>query len=371
MFDCYDNIFGLSNYDCECLRDNRPEDYNTSQSGLFLNELAGIESILSDGECDKSVWEMFESSRTIAVSKFVSDTNLLLQRKAKPRRRKAENQTIGQIKSLNTYSNSKNYGVIRIACAPIKSGFFDLKNIGSLFSENSSIAVSLYDNVNGHLQDVNIDTIQNRFKPNNVNISDLPMYSKYVDILEYYIVYQFDQNNIPKDNKIDCGCGSSSWPGFSLDFPSYVDIGKRRKTPWADYVMVGSTEINSLSELDDLQSSAYSNMLGLILELDFKCNVDEILCSNQLNFNSNPLAMSMAFAIMYKAGQLIADKIISSSMIDRPNMISRDEWENNSIMWGEKYNENVKNIVEFADISANDCLKCKDIIEMSRKGLFT
>ena len=112
-------------------------------------------------------------------------------------------------------------------------------------------------------------------------------------------------------------------------------------------------------------------MYGLTLEVDLGCKVDEVLCEDALDFVSNPLALSIALAIQYKAAALLADEILRSPLINRENMVNREEWEEDALVWTEKYNDHVNYIVDEADRTANDCLACKDVLGFTRKGLFS
>ena len=135
--------------------------------------------------------------------------------------------------------------------------------------------------------------------------------------------------------------------------------------------MAGGTEINDITDLDELPEVSDGTMLGLILDVDLGCAIDDVLCSVALDFEGNPLAMAAAMAVQYRAGVYVAEKILSSTALNRDTLINRDTWETNRDRWGEKYNEFINYIVTQADYTANDCLSCKNIIEMTRQGLFS
>lgn len=370
MFECYSNIIGFSQADCECSRLNRPEDYDVSKSGLYLDELSPISSVTADENCNKNIWTILESSRASAIKQFVADTNSLLIQKYKQRRKSAMSQVIGEIKKKDTYNPKKNYGVVRMVCSPVRGGIARLKNIGTVFSSLGVIQLEIHDNVDGLLHTLDLNTLSNKHEKNEFNI-ELPLYSKYIQPLEYYFVFLFNSQNLPKDTSINCGCGNSWVPSFNMDAPYFKSISVRRDAPWSSYVMVGSTEINSLSELQDLPDNMGNNMLGITLELDLTCKVGEVLCNEELDFIGNPLALSMALAIQYMSGVKLADHITKSSILTRDNVVDRDEWEQSALEWQAKYNEHVSYIVSESDYTANDCLTCKDILGLTRQGLFS
>lgn len=373
MFDCYNHIIGYSQYDCECSQGGRPDDYDTSNSGLFLDELAPIDNLVSVGKCDTNIWTIMQSAMTNGINRFVADSNALLGDKFTLKRQPLSDQVIGQIKAKNIVSPDKNYAVVRIYCCPIRSGFFKLNKIGGVFSSDGTVQVSLYNNVDGLLSHGpwTINSVANKHRTVDVNLQ-LPTYSKYVTNLEYYLVYQFDSNNYPKDTKIDCGCGN--WkPHFNTGKPYYNASKIRKNAPWSNYVMIGGTQINSLAELDDMDdnTSASNSMYGLTVDMDFGCKAHELLCKDSIDFDSNPLAMSLAFAIRYAVALNVADQILTSTVLSRANMVAREDWEDSKDDWNEKYAEHVNYIVDNASNKANSCFTCKDVLGATRQGLFS
>lgn len=359
--------------DCTCENVGRPADYNVSNSGLFLDQFSNIRALINGAECDKTLWDILVSSRKAGVSQFVKDTNLLLSKKYRMKRRQVTGHVLGQIKSKDTITPTKNYAVISYVCANVKSGYMTFKNIGTIFEAAGAISLDLYNNVDGFLQTIPLNnTLVNKHAVTGVDIT-LPLHSKYVKNLEYYFVYQFDGANRPKDNQLDCGCGGWT-PKYNLASPYFENIGTPKNAPWSDYVMVGGGQINSLSELtevDGLDGVTFNNdFYGLTFEVSFNCIVNEVVCKDALDFEGNQLALGVAFAILYGTAANMAGQVLSSSLIEREVLVNTEDWELKQIEWTELYNQHVNTIVNNANIKANDCLECKDVIGMTRKGLF-
>lgn len=369
MYDCYDNIVGLSSSDCACTEDNRPTNYNESASGLFLDELANISRLVALGECAAPVWDILEKALSGGVKQFVADTNALLGKKYKLKRKAVSGQVLGQIKSPDIFTPSKNYAVLTLSCAPVRGGFMRLRKIGGVFSQAGAVTVDLYNNVDGLLSSHPITTVADRHATTAALNIELPLYSKYLQPLQYYFVYQFDELNPPKDTSLTCGCGGWS-PTYNTSNPYYNNINSHRAAPWSDYVMVGGREINSLDELEDEVESQNNTMFGLTLEVDFGCKVNEVLCEESMDFIGNPLALSMALAIQYAAGIKVANEVQKSALITWENMVQPEEWDESILEWQTKYNEHVNFIVAQADYTTNDCLACNNVMGLARKGLF-
>lgn len=369
MYECYDEIIGLSPDECVCTAEDRPVNYNVSKSGIYLSELTPISSLLGSEECDRSVWDMAASAVASAVKLFVAESNALLGKRFKLKRTPASGQLLGERKSKRIVSPTKNYAQITLRSSPIRGGVMRLKEIGGVFEGAADVVVQLHNSVDGFMQDFTITTVANKLVTIPVNL-ELPQYSKYAHVLEYYLVYLFDANNRPKDTMIDCGCGS--WKAvYNTAFPYFEGVGNHRRHPWAEYVMVGGRQINSLDELEDEVTSLPNKMYGLTVELDFYCKVDEVLCETALDFKGNPLALGMALAIQYKAASILADKILRSPLLNRENLVNRDQWEEEQLVWNDKFSEHVHHIVNEAQHTANDCFGCKSLIEMTRQGLYS
>ena len=364
MYDCYNNIIGYSNHDCPCLADGRPADYNNSLSGLYLDGLANISALLQ-GDCDKNVWTSLSDCYDRGIKRFFSESNALLGHSFALKREPLGNQIIGQIKAKNTYSSDKNYGVVRIACNPIRGGYFTLNSLGTLFQTTGATDIMLYDNVDGFLETFEVDTTANKHKVNAI-AKQYPLHSKYVECLEYYLVFLFDSANMPKRNKVDCGCRTTL--RFDYGKP-YYGTGIR-SAPWTEYVMVGSTEIDDLSELDDLPAVSTNLMIGIVLDLSFGCKVNEVVCKDGLDFVGNHLAMSIAHAILYAIGAEVGQEVLKNTDLVPQGMLDRDIWEENVEEWNTKYTEHINFLIPKINIQANDCFTCKDVLGLTRAGLF-
>lgn len=369
MFECYSNIIGITQADCGCIAEGRPADYDESRSGLYLDELAEVATLVNLGDCEKSVWDMMGEAIASATKLFIADTNALLGKRFRLKRKAVSGQVLGQIKHKDTYAPSKNYAQVTLSCAPVRGGYMTLKKLGGVFTQAGEVLVELSNSLGASIGTYTLTTIPNKHVEVSVGI-ELPLHSKYLQPLEYFLTYQFDMNNLPKATQLDCGC--DGWePVFNKEAPYYQSVGAHKRARWANYVMLGGREINSLAELEDEKMNLSNDMFGLSLEVDFACKVSEVLCEEALDFTGNPLALSMALAVKYATGVKLASKVLRSSKLNRENMINTEDWELSALEWQEKYNEHVNYIVSQADYTTNDCLACKDVIGLTRRGLFS
>jgi len=371
MYECYENIIGFTDRDCECQTTGRPDDYSESKSGLQLDELASIDGLLGVAMCDQTMWGILTASRNNAIKRVVADSNALLGKKYRLNRKPSLGQVIGQVKKKQDYTPTKSYAVVRVACDQIRGGVMRLTALGGLFNASGSVEVNIYTNVNPYtpIETITLNiTTPNIYATEDVSL-ELPMFSKYADILEYYFVYEFDSNMKPKATTADCGCGAKA-PAFNYDSPTFRNRNHSAKIEWANFVMVGGLEIDNLTELEELPAKQSSDMFGLAIEADFICLVNEVICKDTLDFKGNPLALSLAFTVLYATAINVGEKILKSSLLNREGMLNHEAWEDSITQWVSKYNEHINYIVSHADYTANDCLGCKSLFDLGRKGLF-
>lgn len=371
MFECYDKIIGLSNHNCVCTQENRPEDYNQSASGLFLDELAPIGSLVTVAECDKTMWDILEQARETAIKKFVSDTNALLKASFVMRRAQAKDQFIGQRVAKETYTGGElgSRVVARIQCAPIRGGVMRLNKVGIAAGGSGALGVQVLDNLGTQHFLGAVGALTGTYTTIEVD-KELPMHSKYVPALEYYVLVTIPPTVELYKTEVDCGCGGLT-PKFNNDNPGYNYLGSHPRAPWSDYIMVGGSSSDSFSATALPQEAVTNKMYGIALEVDFVCKVHEVLCSGTLDFEGNPLALSLAFAIRYQAAVQVGEAVLKSTKLSRETMLGAEQWEDSIAIWQDKYNQHVNHIVQNVDHSANDCLTCKDILKMTREGVFS
>ena len=365
---CYNNVIGLTSTDCDCFIENRPDDYNTSKSGLYITDLIDLKIIEALVSCTNgSIWNLLTNKRKQAISDFIGDTNALLINNFTKRR---ENGSfgVGQKKANSVRNLSSLFAGVRMFPARINSGIAKITNIGTIFEKEGTITLKIYNNLDEKIgDDIVLNTSAGNYNDNEVNI-ELPLYSKY-GAVEYYFVFMHDENNRPMENKIGCGCDGFD-PSFNKDYP-YTRDRYLGGNAWATWAMFGGFEVDDISSFDDLSDYAHNYLNGLYFDVEFRCKLNEVLCKDALDFESNPLAISMAQAIKFKAAEFLATELVKLNEPNFQSLINKDELKQNISIWAGKYNEMVTYIAENANILANDCLCEKDIDKMIVGGIFS
>jgi hypothetical protein len=360
---CYDYIIGLYSGDCDCY-DYAPDDYNVSDSGLYLSDLlepAFINALLN---CDQgaSIWDLMGITRDYAIKLFIADTNALLMKENKLTRLPFYGG-IGRNKYTKTLDlNFGNYAGVRMFCADIVSGYLRIKKIGTIFDTTGTIDLMIYDNNATLIDTITLTTTADVHTQNVVDI-ELPLHDEYQDNLEYFFLYQVSSQ--PKNNDLSCNC--EAWtPCFDVNRPYWGQTKSNKKNGWANYMMVGGYNRATLPDFMNIIPTASNNMYGLTFEVELGCKVGEVLCKDQLDYDGNTLAQSIAVAIQMKSAALFIDKLLLSPNLNRIVMIDREQMTKSRDEWLTTYGAMVNYIAENVDIKANDCLTCKDLIVMTK-----
>ena len=365
---CYDYVIGLSRTECDCHdpKTGYELDYNTSNSGLYLDEVHPLNNLSGLENCDnQDIWRIMALARERAITTFVADTNAIISKNYQLKYRPYTG-VIGRIKHDKDLNITNTYAGIIMKCNPVKSGELVINAIGTLFNFTGTVDVTIYDNLNTNHGTYTLTTTEDTFVINTLPTPlTLPLYSDYTDELEYYFIYTVGANQ-PRNNDLSCNCGTFK-PVYSLKFPYYT----KKKPPeygWANYVMVGGVVTDDLDFMNaDLSGSDELN--GLTLTVELRCKVGETLCKDELDFVGDPIAGAIAHAVLYRAAFHLADMIITTGEINRQSLMNREQLVEYQKEWLEKYNEMILYIVDNIDISKSDCIECRDRLHIHRAGI--
>jgi len=345
---CLNNIIGLSQNECVCYDDGRPVDFDKSNSGLYLDELEGLNlrTLASDVECGEgNIWLKMEKAITNAINNFRTDllsSIMLTQRNA----RKPFQGIIGQLKFKTFNTIPTTWTGLRINPREYKGSVLTIKGITALMDSTVVFDVFIYDNISPtplhSILNVNATTGTATKNPL-TNPIDLPLYVEGYDddSLQYFVVYQPSGFN-PLDNKISCGC--------------------RRTENFESWLTIEGIQGDVIADREDWNSNGFAN--GLALDVTTKCNVAEIICggdsNDSLDFENDGVALSMAYAIRFKAGEILIEDILASGEINRFTMLDKER------LWGKRnhyrteFRTRIVYISDTIDIDSNDCLVCGD-----------
>jgi len=372
--DCFENIIGISRTECVCYPDQSAQ-YNTSESGLYLDELETLPQLNGLTNCeDGNIWQILDKSREQAILSFIADMNGELIKNFRLKRKPFKG-LIGRNMWKTTHSLALNsYAGLTMYCADIVSGIVNIQKIGLLFDTSTSFDVIITDNLNNIYGTYTVTSVANTYTEFTLPMPlELPLHSEQIDNLQYYIYYQVNGFN-PLNNDLSCGCGGFK-PIFDLHNPycSGSQTPNNKSFPgWANFFMVAGWKYTTLPTFydEDFDIGTDNYMYGLTLTVDVKCKTTEVLCKDSLDFDGNPLAHGMAQMIRYKASEILITDLLRSTNLNRSTMMNAEQliaFRNENII---RYNELKSWFIENVDIKTNDCFQCKDMIQVLKTGIF-
>lgn len=369
---CLDNIIGLSRTACDCF-DPKSFQSDVSTSGRYLDETEGLSLNMADAAADcetGTVWDLMDKARSNAILSFKGDmmAKLLTTYKHK---RKPWSGLMGGTDFKNSITLTGDYAGIQVYCQNIIGGLMSVKRIGLVFDSAADFTVYVYDNLTDTVVDqfdvhanANSLTWYNLSAPLNLDMNNYGNQSP-----RYYFLYDVGAFS-PKDVKASCGCGGGHYAYyFKPDAPQFKAYPPYEKYRWSEFIMLAGTSGSTLSTRENWGTTQYLN--GLILDVDFKCKIQDLLCKDTLDFETNENAVVMAAAIQYRAAALLIDNILASGTINRYTMTDRERLMGKKNTYTTEYNNRIDFLAQNINLTANDCLECNDFNDLLKVGIFS
>lgn len=353
--ECLENIIGLSKTECECLTDQLPtgsdeiSDYNVSASGVFLDQLPGFNVNIASGADDCAsggIWERMYQARENAILDYKTNLLACIGSKYKPRINNFSGQ-LGQSTYQGALALNTQYAGQKVCPVQIKGGFIILKRIGILINSNANVTVQVYSNKNtSTLLYSSTPVVVPQFDLTWAELTtplELPMWDDSGLHIKYYVVMVLDGSFQPLKNKKDCGCSA------------------KEREPYLQWLSIEGANGNTISNPSSFKLTPELN--GIVLDVDVKCKTSEIICSSQypLDFENDPNALSMAYAIRFRACAILYENLLGNDNINRFTMMNREQMARDVTEWNEKYLEWVNYFCNNLNgLHENDCWVCKE-----------
>lgn len=368
---CFDQIVGITQSDCECFGEI---DNFDSLSGLYIDGLVELSDVFEIVNCQNGndVSDVIKKSFLEAKKEFMADFNSNLFSFYRTRRKDFKG-VIGRVNfKRDLDAQFGDIAGVRVACADVVGGNLRIKKIGMLFNGTSTVTVHIKNNLNEYIGSVDLPTIANSHKVSVVNI-DLPLHSPYTNNLEYFFYYQTTPHLKPKNNEIKCNSCGSFRPRYNLDKP-YFNSQTGGQYGWANWVMAGGLSRALTGDPEDydfscLPRTTTNTMYGMTLDIELGCDSNLVICHDDMDY-TKPIPIAAAHAIRYKTGAIILEKIIRSGMINRLTMVGLDEKKETLVHWSEKYWELLNYIIRELRFDDTDCLCEKPTVSMGVRTIF-
>lgn len=345
--ECLENIIGITNSDCPCVIDGlTPEEVaklRESASGLYLDELEGGVNIRSLEMLDacQNMAEMALGARDTATKKLKDDVIVALQSKYKSGK-KSYVGSIGRPTYTGNMNVSAPHQFMRLRARNMSDAIMKISGIRLIVDRAAMVVVEIIRAVKGGNQgevifSEAVTTSANAYTT--IPLAEpleLPL-SGGGESYDYYVVWsRLGTEANPKDIKISCNCSGGT------GYEQYLDV-------------VGG-ELNDTNNLSAVKTDKYSH--GLSLDVDIRCKPGDLICREY--DRENAIAVTMAWATMYKAGELLIEAVMNSGEVNRYTMMNRE------YLWGKRnhfrkeYDARIMYLASNMDVTSSDCFICRD-----------
>lgn len=367
---CLSGVIGLANCACPCFEDTAPDDYNESESGLYITDLVPMEMVGDSDKCSdpSNPWNMVERARERGKNLVMKDVRAGIMKRNQPTR-KPFSGMIGERSSRGVRSLSGTYAGIRIWSPNNRGGKMHITRIGGVFDAVGSISVQIYDRFNQtHGTAVVLTTTAGGYVSTACDIT-LDLWEDGAENAQYWAVYTVNQGNLPRETRVFCPtCGRATPPTFSTMSPYTYPNSPNLLRGWECWAMVGGWQGDSISEFDiEAETEGADNYTnGLTITAEFVCDAISSLCLGGLDY-SDPVALSFAHAYRYAAAIELAQMLIRSPDAMRSAAVAKEVLAVDIRDWWADYQKNVDFVAFNAPVGNSDCIFCKPAFSMSVK----
>ncbi len=354
MMDCLKDIVGVTaTNNAEILAgltDEQKTQLKKSVSGLYLDDLPGGVHLkaVRNADATKGLYEMSTGAIRNGIRQLGDDLILEINKDNTKSRKNFVGQ-IGRLSYSQTLGVSQRYQGMRLRPLDLADAVITLNRIIIVLNGAATFDIVVYKvpyktAVGTVVKTIPVTTVANMFATVDVDIEtgglELPLVEN-GQIMEYWILYdtQATGGAIPKDNKLACStCDGSASSALN------------------DYLKVNGVEVTSLADLQSGVLDDYSH--GLTLDVSIKCEANRLFC-NQYR-EDEAVAVTMAHAVRFKAGELLIESVMQSPDISRYTTMDRER------LWGKRnhyrteYLGRVQYLAQAIDLSGSNCYTCRE-----------
>lgn len=327
-----------------------------STSGLFLDELPGGVHMkaLKFSDVTKPFASMAENSIELANKNLEADLILAIRERYSKSRNNFKGQ-LGQLSYATTLQVSKRFQYVRLKPLDFIDGVITVNKFNAIFNQTGNIIIYLLevpaDTVTGvEIKSFPLSVTANQFKTVELtgeNVLNLQMI-KGGELMEYWFVYdllELGYGAAPKDMKLSCRtCGGQAIV--------------------SDFVEITGGEMDSMADLTYKSIDNYAH--GLVLDVSILCNTGGIFCKEY--DNQEAVAVTMAYAVWYRAGELLIEEVLKAPDVNRFTTQGRE------YLWGKRnhfrkeYEDRLRYLSAVINVQQSNCYVCREITNMPNKS---
>lgn len=348
---CLADIVGVTQSDCACiisgLDAGQLVQIRKSTSGLYLDDLPGgvhMKAIKAADSC-KSFYQMATGAVTNAIKTMEDDLIVALNSKYVKSKKKFVGD-LGRMSYAQTLGITKRYQGIRISPWDYSTGLVVLNRINFIGNATVNFALKLLRVPVGSVMGDEIASwpivaVANMWFTLNLT-TPLRLPLVYNDErVEYWFVYDTQEPGIPfapKDNKIEC---------------STCDKASGRL---GDFVNVWGVQFDDLTALNNHVTDSYGH--GLSLSVAIQCDNEQLFCGEYVT--DDAVAVTMAHAVRFKAGELLIEEVLKSPDVSRYTTMARE------YLWGKRnhfraeYESRISYLSMVINVDDSNCYVCRE-----------
>ena len=384
---CFENIIGISRTPCPCVEDLTVE-ATTSASGLYLDELDGINLRFMDAGIDcgqGTLWEMAATAIEGAMGDTQTDLLMCLGKETEERR-KAGISEIGSAKKAtgSGVTLGSTWHGITVQPAQMKGGTFEVTHIAAAFKETGDVTVYVYDEYTAApIATFTVPAVAN--VPTWYELPtplELSMSSLGDSPAQYWFVYRPDEFTGVQPlkamaTKYSCSACGEYAAYWSRTKPQYLSANSKGGKLWADWSQSSGVMGSDITERYDWTgNSGINETQGIMLRVKFACDKRTTFCADEPDYLGDEIQNAIAHAVRFKAAANLVARIFASTAINRYAMTAgetlaelRKEWlyQYDGITKGVQGPNGWENGFVCTMLSDpknvnryGDCLKCKD-----------
>jgi hypothetical protein len=363
MMQCLKEIVGVTTIETECitggLTAEQIEILKKSNSGLFMDDLPGGVHLkaVKYADATKGLYQMAIGARDNAIKTLEDDLVVALNKNHAKSRKNYVGQ-IGRMSFAQTLAASNNLQGLRLRPVDYSDAVIIISRIMIIINTSATFPVSLYkvpykSSMGELVQFWNVTTTANAFATVMTDPGIRLPLTENGGLVEYWLVWDRSAAGgaLPKDNKLACGtCEKANGPATG------------------EYLQINGVDFSDLNNLQNALTD--DNAHGLILDVTLKCDSEQLFC-NQYK-EDDAVAVTMAHAVRFKAGELLIEDVLKSPDLNRYTTMDKER------LWGKRnhfraeYQGRIDYLAEAIDITASNCYVCREAVNQPfAAGIFS
>lgn len=340
--ECLQNIIGVTENECPCLIESLTpeeiEEIKRSESGLYLDNAEGAIEIMAIEESDdcKSFAETALKAIDDARKRIMEDISILISEKTKSGKA-AFKGFFGKPSFIKGLPTTKRYQYAKISGVGKTDGVMDVSEVRLILDQSLSTKVWLVkQRMHGATEIIataDVDTLANNFVNVGITATGLPLSEDGYPI-SYMFVWEKQGDETTKDIKLSCGCKGGD--------------------PYSMYATFTGGESDTL---EDFPTTDMKYTRGFSIQAHIRCDTTRVVCRDYSS--ENAVALVLAWAMIYKGNELLAEKILASGEINRYTMMSREHLLGRRSRFRKEYENRMLYLKNTLRIDTSDCFVCR------------